>query len=113
MPDAARKSLSVLNDVFEKVQGRYEKEHTDKSFVKWVSEYLLINLEKDEFLSQYAPYLHKIGITDNVLYLKDTKQDKVVEIRMKDGVIQANDDDPIYLQFAMALPELGKLKDNS
>ena len=48
--------------------------------------------------------------TDNVLYLQDENKGIVVEIRMKEGVLQSSDDDPIYLQFAMALPELTKLK---
>jgi len=85
-------------------------ESSGTSLRKYVNELLLMNLEKDEFLSKYAPFLHKIGIQDNALYIKDSKNNKLVEIRLKNGKLQSNDDDPIYLQYAMALPELSRLK---
>ena len=110
MPDPARKSLTILNDAFNKIKSRYDIENTDKSFVKWVSEYLLMNLERDDFLAKYAPFLHTIGIQDNSLYLKDSKTDKVIEINYKDGKLQCSEDNPIYLQYAMAMPELARLK---
>lgn len=112
MGDVVRNNISVLREVYEIVRKRYEKEQTEVSFVKWFSDYVLMNIEKDEFLSKYAPNLHKIGITDNVLYLKDSKKNKIVEIRMVNGKLQSSEDDPIYLQFACALPELVKLKGN-
>jgi len=110
MPVAERNNISVLANVFDKAKARFEKEDTGQSFVKWISDYLMLNLEKDEFLMQYAPNLHKIGITGNVLYIKDSKKNKIVEIRMTNGKLVSSDDDPLYLHFAMALPELVKLK---
>ena len=110
MPDPARKSLSVLNVVYEKLRVSYESEKSEKSFVKWVSDYLLVNLEKDEFVRRYAPFIHRIGFEDNVLYLRDSKKKQIIEIRLKDGKLQSSEEDPIYLQFAMALPELARLK---
>jgi len=77
---------------------------------KYVNEILMMNIERDEFLKSYAPYISKIGIQDNVLYLKDSKNNTVVEIRLVNGQLQSNHDDPIYLQYAMALPELMQLK---
>ncbi len=105
-----RKNLSVHSEVYNVIKARYDKESPDQSFTKWVSSYLLVNLEKDEFLTQYAPYISKIGIHDNVLTLKDSKKNKYVEIRMKNGLLQSNDDNPIYLQYALALPEIVALK---
>lgn len=107
-----RNNISVLTEVYKKIKERYESEDTKISFVSWVSDYILMNLEKDDFLSWYAPNLHKIGITDNVLYIKDSKKNKIVEIRMIGGKLQSSDDDPIYLHYAMALPELIKLKND-
>lgn len=113
MPDPARKSLTVLNEVFDKVKARYDSEKSGgKSFIGWLSEYLLMNLERDEFVRQYAPYISKIGIQENTLFLKDTKKDKIIEVRLVNNKLQCTDDDPIYLQYAIAMPELARLKKN-
>lgn len=108
-----RKLISIGGNTSEKLTKRFEDEKPKVSFAEWVTEYLQVNLEKDDFLRTYAPNLHKIGITDNILYLKDSKKNKVIEIRMSNGNLESNDDDPIYLQFAWALPELAKLKAKS
>ena len=109
MPDPARKSLSVLNEVFNLMKLKYIAEKPEKSFTKWVSDYLLMNIERDVFLSKYAPFISKIGVTDNVMYLKDSKKNKVIEIRIVNGILQSNDDDPIYTQYAISMPELSRL----
>ena len=98
-----------MNEVFEIVRTRYDSEKSDKTFVRWISDYILMNFEKDDFLRKYAPFISKIGITQNVLYLKDSKKNEVIEIRMVNGKLQSSYEDPIYLQYAMALPELAKL----
>jgi len=97
--ESNRNNIAVLRDVYEKIRQRYTDEQTDVSFVKWFSDYVLMNLEKDEYLSTYAPNLHKIGITDNILYLKDSKKNKIVEIRMVNGKLHSNDADPMYLLY--------------
>jgi len=86
------------------------KEKKGISIRKYVYDVLLMNLEKEEFLRQYVPFLSIIGIQDNILYIKDAKKDKIIEIRMKNGKLQSNDSNPTYLQYAMALPELVRLK---
>jgi len=108
--DDHRKNLSVHTEIYDKVKDRFESEGSNQSFTKWISEYLLMNLEKDEFLTQYAPFVSKIGIQGNVLTLKDSKKNKYVEIRMVNGRLQSDNDDPIYLQYALALPEIIALR---
>lgn len=105
-----RKVIAIGGTTSERLEERHKIENPKLSFAEYVDEYLLINLEKDDFLRTYAPGLSKIGITDNVLYLKDSKENKVIEIRLVNGILQSNDENPIYTQFAMALPELAKLK---
>jgi len=104
-----RKLVSISEEASEKLTKLYKETEPKISFAEWVTEYILINLEKDEFLRRYAPNISKIGITDNILYLKDSKENKIVEIVMKNGKLTSSDDNPIYLQFAWALPELVKL----
>ena len=70
-----------------------------------------MNIEKDELLRKRAPSLELIAEPSDVMYIKNHKDGKIIEIRIgKNGKLVANDDDPIYLQFAWALPEISKLK---
>lgn len=120
MPDSTRMSLTVLKEVHNKAMDRYtmefESKKTKLSFIKWLSEYILLNLEKDEFLTEYAPFLENIGITDNRITIRDSKKDKLTDIFFKEGHPYCNLDESEtceHVQFAMALPELAKLKNNS
>ena len=61
-------------------------------------------------MERYIPNISKIGITDNTLFLKDHKKNKVIEIRWVNNILQSNDDDLKYLQFALAIPEIAELK---
>lgn len=105
-----RKLMSIGEEVSDKLNKLYEKADPKPTFAEWVTDYLLISLEKEEFLQKHAPNISKIGITDNILYLKDSKENKVVEITTKNGKLVSSDDNPIYLQFAWALPDVVKLK---
>lgn len=111
MPQEGRKNLTVLENVVIEARKRYSRSNIDKSFVKWISEYLLMNLEKDEFVSSYFEYISIVGIHDNVLILKDSRKPLFIEIRKVNGVLKSSNDDPIYIQFALVIPELIRLKD--
>ena len=108
--DNGYRTISVKKKSYDKANEVHKKLGIEKSFSAWISEYVLMNLEKDDFLHAYAPYISKIGIIDNVLTLKDSKKNCYVEVRMVNGKLQSDDGDPIYIQYAMALPELGQLK---
>lgn len=117
MPDPQRKSLTVLNDVHDRATVRHETElkaqKTNLSFTKWISEYILMNLERDEFLRIYAPFLEKIGISDNRITIRDSKMEKLTDVFLKDEKLFCSldeSDDCIHIHFALALPELGRLK---
>ena len=76
---------------------------------EYINEILELNVEKDKMLQIHTPSLEMIGVSNQVLYIKDNRKNKIVEIRMSEGRLFCTDDDPIYLQFAWALPELAKL----
>lgn len=117
MPDPGRKSLTVLKEVHAKAMEKYEIEKssnkTESSFIKWFSDYVMMNLERDEFLKDYAPYLEKIGYSNNMLTIRDHKVNNITDIFMKDGRLYCSldeTDDCMHIHFALALPELSKLK---
>jgi len=111
-----RKLISIGGDTSDKLTKRFEDEKPKISFAEWVTDYLKVNLEKDDFLRRYAPYIEKIGVTDNRLTLRDNKENKLTDIFMKDGKVYCSVDETtncIHTQFAWALPELARLKNNA
>lgn len=108
-----RKLVSIGGDTSDRLTKRYGEEKPKISFAEWVTEYLQVNLEKDDFLKNYAPFIEKIGITDNRLTLRDNKENKLTDIFMKDDQVYCSVDETtncIHTRFAWALPELAKLK---
>ena len=105
------KTITIKEEVFDKMLIKHKDSETSQKPSPWVSDYLLMNFEKDDLLKQQAPSLELIAEPSDVMYIKNHKDNKIVEIRIgKNGKLVANDDDPIYLQFAWALPEISKLK---
>ena len=105
----------VTVEIIKEVYDQYKKQAMEQkqSVRSFINETLQIHLEKSEALQMYAPYLEFIGCNGDILYIKDHKKDVVVEIRMKNKKLYSNRNDPVYLQFAWALPELTKLQNES
>jgi len=114
MPDVNRRNLSILNEAYEKINQKYKQEKkqkiTETSFVKWVSEKLLLALEQEDYITQiYAPYLHTEVIYDNYVILRDKKLNKLVEVRFQDENMVCSEDAEEccpHIHFVFALPQL-------
>lgn len=105
------KTITIREEVFDRISKKHNESKTSLKISPWVSDYLAMNLEKDDLVHKYAPFLEVIGEPSDVLYIKDHKKGKIVEVRInKKGELKSTDENPIYLQFAWALPELVKLK---
>ena len=107
------KTITIKEEVFDKLTKKYDGSKTSQKISPWISDLVLMNLEKDELLHKYAPFLEVIGEPNSgdTLYIKNHKENKIVEIKMnKNYKLECSDDDPIYLQFAWALPELVNLQ---
>lgn len=108
-----RHNLTVTSEIYERVAKIYKKEKTDKSLTQWVSDKLLLSLEKDDFLKSYAPFLSKIAINQNSVILRDEKLQRLVEIIYRDNKFWCDVDEKeccVHVHFALALPELAELK---
>ena len=119
MPDAARKGLTVHREVHARAMAQFQAEKksgkTELSFIKWLSEYLLMSFERDDFLRTYAPFLEKIGVVENRIIIRDNKTNKLTEVFLQDKKLYCSLDetcDCIHIHFALALPELSRLKNN-
>jgi hypothetical protein len=78
----------------------------------YINTVLMEALEKDKFLQTFAPSLSKVGFEDNVLFIRDAKQGKTVEIYLKDRTLYCNtceSKDCLHIHYALALPEVAKL----
>lgn len=107
------KTLSIKEEIFNKIEIKYNKLAPKESITSWVSDYLLMNIEKDEFLKEYAPFLEKIGINDNRLTIRDSKTNKLTDVFLKNKKLFCSldeSDDCLHIHYVLALPELAKLK---
>lgn len=87
-------------------------ENRNLSLRKYVNEILLMSIEKDEFLREYAPYLSKLTVQDNILFIKDEKLNAIAQVYLKDHTLYCTLDessDCMHIHFALALPELARL----
>lgn len=109
------KTLSIKEEVFGRAQKLYKQKKTQLNFSPWVSEYLLMAIEKDEFLKDYAPYLSYVGESDNVMFIKDEKKGRVPEVSLKNNKLHCNLDGPDceHIHYVLALTDLGKIIANA
>ena len=108
-------TIEIYKEIHDSYLSRARAENpTSKPQIKHIiNENLLMNLEKYEMLKKYAPYLSKVGMQDDTLFIKDSKNNSIVEVRMKGGKLVASNKNPIYVQFALALPEIVRLQKNT
>ena len=113
MVQPKRHNLTVTSEIYDRVAKIYKKEKTDKSLTQWVSDKLLLALEKDDFLKSYAPFLSKLTISENSVIIRDEKIQRLVEVIYRDNKFWCNVDEEeccVHVHFALALPELAELQ---
>lgn len=112
MSQSKRHNLTVTSEIYDRVAKIYKKEKTDKSLTQWISDKLLMILEKDHFLKDYAPFLSKVAIDGNSIIIRDEKMKRLVEIIYRENKFWCDVDDKeccVHVHFALALPELTEL----
>ncbi|HJW20514.1 MAG TPA: hypothetical protein VJ571_08175 [Candidatus Nitrosotalea sp.] len=103
-------TVAIKDDVYEKAKNKAAEKGL--TLVDYVNEIILQNVEKDEFLKNYAPYIEKISTGDTII-LRDNKIKTIVEVYLKEGKMHCSNDegrDCIHVHFALGLPEVGRLK---
>ena len=88
---------------------------TDPKLIGWVNDLLEDVIEKDEFLKLYAPFLTVIDIIDNIIYLRDAKLKRSVEVYLKHQQLYCEYDKNFnckHIHYAFAIPEIAKLNLN-
>ncbi len=103
-------TVAIEEATYQKVKNKAKEKGL--TLVDYVNETLLLNVEKDNFLKNYAPYIEKISVGET-LVLRDHKTGKLAEVYLKNNKMFCNQDeadDCIHIHFALALPELALLK---
>lgn len=113
--DDKYKRIPIKLEIYKKVEDEYKERTIESSISKWISDLLLMNIERYEYLRLYAPYISYKGVHDNELFLRDEKLDRIVEVVLKDLTLfcrYCNRDDCIHVHYTMILPEFSKLIKN-
>lgn len=103
-------TVAISEPVYSKAKAKAEAR--GMTLIDYVNEILLLNVEKDDFLKRYAPYIEAITV-GNTIVLRDHKINKVAEIYMKNGMLYCSHDesnDCMHIHFALALPDVAKIK---
>lgn len=109
-------NISISDKKFQLLQKGWKTAKSDKKLSGWILESILIQLEKEEFLQIYAPFIEKITVNDNSIIMRDEKLKRIVEVSYRNKKFWCDVDEKdccVHIHFALALPELAKLKKNS
>ncbi len=110
MPQVGQKTVTMSGDILKELMKEYENEAKKRpslSFAGFISEYAMMELERRKIVKHTAP-LSLIGVHDNIIVIKDSREKIFVEVQIKDKkwmCLTDKTDDCIHIGFAMALPE--------
>ncbi|MEM2698354.1 MAG: hypothetical protein QXF17_03415 [Ignisphaera sp.] len=105
------KRIPIRIEVYKKIEEKHKSMNIDSSISKWISDLLLMNIKRYDYLKIYAPYISYIGHHENEFFLRDKKDDRVIEIILKDKMLfckYCNNNDCIHIHYVLILPEFGK-----
>lgn len=103
-------TVAIEDAIYSRAKARAEAR--GMTLQDYVNETLLFNIEKDDFLRKYAPYIETVAVAGTIV-LRDHKIGKVAEIYLKNGTLYCSHDesnDCMHIHFALAMPEVAKLK---
>lgn len=109
----AWKTVSLRTELIERIEKVREAKQEGKTrkipLGTMVEDLLLPELERNEALRHYAPFLEQVGIEDNVIFLKDNRLLKIVELRVRDGDLYCDHDRSkscVHVGFAWSIPRV-------
>jgi hypothetical protein len=110
------KTVSLRTELLQRVEKVREAKQEGKTrkipLGTLVEDLLLPELERNEALRHYAPFLEQVGIEDDVIFLKDNRLLKIVELRVRDGDLYCGHDRSkscVHIGFAWSIPRVYKV----
>lgn len=80
--DKKRRPINISNEAYLKSREIVEREQKG-TLVDYVNETLLKNAERDNFARMYAYYVKEDYVSEDAVYLKDSKLNKIAIVRLK------------------------------
>lgn len=103
----------VKDDLTERMRRRLEDEYRSKArkpqLSTYVQDILWQIIEEDEILRQCGPFLEKMTVESDRIFIKDNRMDEIAELRLKDGRLHCGRDNSfecVHVGFAWAIPEV-------
>lgn len=78
-----RRPINISNEAYLKSREIVEKQQRG-TLVDYVNETLLKNAEREHFLKMYSYYVKEDYVSEDAVYLKDSKLNKIAIVRLKE-----------------------------
>ncbi len=107
MPKPGYKSITIPEEIYDRFKS-YKDNDSDYSLSKYVSHMLEERIIQDEVFAKNAPMLKKIGIDDDRIVLRDKKNNRIVEVVVKNNTLyceSCESTECLCCGFCYALPE--------
>ena len=114
MPKAGFKSITVSDNVYNRLFGTYERARRNlelrgiTSFSGYLTSMMEETIMKYETFARHAPFMEKIDVDQNRITIKDNKRNRIAEVFLKDDHLRCSLDenaDCAHIGFVYSLPE--------
>jgi len=119
MPRKGFRVIGLKEFIVNALEERYKQECKTEviPFATWLGNYLLEKLEEDELLNRYAPGLEFIDVSGDTVFIKDSFEDRIIEVIVRDYGIgkrflycrYCERDDCLHVGFCFAIREVNKM----
>ena len=108
--------LSLRQELVKRIEKVREAKQGDKatriSLASTIEDLLVPELERNESLRHYAPFLEQIGVNEDGIVIKDNRLMRIVELRVKEGELYCDLDrgkSCVHIGFAWSIPKVYKV----
>ena len=108
-----RYNVTIKSEVYEYISKIYQNEKSEKSLTQWISDKLILLLDKEKFLKSHFPDIENISAQKNSFVLRDKKLKRLIEVTYKNGKFMCDVDKNeccIHVKFVLSLPEVTKVE---
>ena len=113
MPAKGYASITVSEGIYKKLKETYNKETSREkvklSLSKWTEKYLWDVVEENEAWRGYMPFLQEEEITEEGIFIRDNRLNRLVQLSIKEGDLFCDLDrasNCVHIGFAWSIPQV-------
>ena len=113
MPAKGYASITVSEGIYRKLKETYNKETSREkvklSLSKWTEKYLWDVIEENEAWRGYMPFLQEEEITEEGIFIRDNRLNRLVQLSIKEGDLFCDLDrasNCVHIGFAWSIPQV-------